>query len=157
MGSDKCTKSSNISREHGGTAEMMSTMRCTGVCVSATVLLLTLVFLAPSLSQNKTSTQTSGVDDTRMGSYRALAQLSFQAFGKGDLATAGQLARILERTWDRGEEHGGEKSLGKTDPELFRQIDYAMDTFIAPSFTPPRLRTGQRFELRTRITSKSSN
>jgi hypothetical protein len=50
-------------------------------------------------------TQSAGVDNTRMGSYRALAQLSFQAYQKGDNATAAELARILERTWDQGEWH----------------------------------------------------
>src|ERR1700753_4239360 len=47
----------------------------------------------------KKVTQAAEVDNTRMGSYRALAQLSFQAFQKGDSATAAELARILERTW----------------------------------------------------------
>ena len=49
-------------------------------------------------AQEKKSPQTAGVDDTKMGPYRALAQLSFTAIQKGDTATASKLARILERT-----------------------------------------------------------
>jgi hypothetical protein len=82
--------------------------------------------------QEKRLTQTAGVDNTKMGAYRALAELSFQAFQKGDHATAAKLARILERTWDKGEEGDGERSLAKTNNELFEQIDAAMDAFIKP-------------------------
>jgi hypothetical protein len=53
--------------------------------------------------QDKKVSQTAGVDNTRMGAYRALAQLSFQAFQRGENATAAELAHILERTWDQGE------------------------------------------------------
>jgi hypothetical protein len=86
----------------------------------------------PSVSQVNKLTQTAGVDNSKMGAYRALAQLSFQAFQKGDNATAAELARILERTWDAAEEHGGEHSLIKTNKDLFEQTDKAMDTFIKP-------------------------
>jgi hypothetical protein len=67
-----------------------------------------------------------------MGAYRALAQMSFAAFQKGDNATAAELARVLERTWDAAEEGGGDRSLGKTNKDLFEQIDHAMDVFIKP-------------------------
>jgi hypothetical protein len=43
-----------------------------------------------------------------------------------------ELARILERTWDAAEEHGGDTSLGKRNKGLFEQIDEAMDVFIKP-------------------------
>jgi hypothetical protein len=56
----------------------------------------------------------------------ALAQLSFQAFQKGDNATAAELARILERTWDAAEEGGGDRTLANTNKDLFEQIDRAM-------------------------------
>jgi hypothetical protein len=68
----------------------------------------------------------------RNGPYRALAQLSFQAFQKGDNATAAELAHILERTWDAAEEGGADRSLAKTNKDLFEQIDKAMDVFIKP-------------------------
>jgi hypothetical protein len=67
------------------------------------------------------------VDDTKMGSYRALAELSYQAFQKGDNATAAVLARILERTWDKGE-----GDLRKSSPDTWSGIDSSMDGFIKP-------------------------
>jgi hypothetical protein len=67
------------------------------------------------------------VDNTKMGSYRALAELSHQAFLKGDNATAAVLARILERTWDKGE-----GDLRKSSPDTWSQIDSSMDGFIKP-------------------------
>jgi len=67
------------------------------------------------------------VDNTKMGSYRALAELSYQAFQKGDNATAAVLARILERTWDKGE-----SDLRKSAPDTWSQIDSSMDGFIKP-------------------------
>jgi hypothetical protein len=76
------------------------------------------------------ATQFAGVDNKRMGAYRALTQLSFQAYQRGDVPAAAELARILERAFARGEEHGGDKSLGKTDPKLFEQLDDAMDPFV---------------------------
>jgi hypothetical protein len=85
----------------------------------------------PSTTQNAV-TQTAGVDDTKMGAYRALAQLSFHAFQKGDHAMAAELATILERTWDVAEEGGGPRALIKSDKDLFDQIDKAMDIFVKP-------------------------
>jgi hypothetical protein len=82
-------------------------------------------------AQEKHSPRTAGVDDTKMGPYRALAQLAFAASQKGDNATAAELARILERTWDKAEDYGGDTALSKTNHALFDQIDKAMDQFIA--------------------------
>jgi hypothetical protein len=95
------------------------------------------VFLAmtaamPSVSQENKITQIAGVDNTKMGAYHALAELSLEAFRKGDYARAAELARILERTWDAAEEGGGERALVKTNKDLFEQIDKAMDGFIKP-------------------------
>ena len=67
------------------------------------------------------------VDNAKMGSYRALADLSYQAFQKGDNATAAVLARILERTWDKGE-----GDVRKSSPDTWSQIDSSMDGFIKP-------------------------
>jgi len=67
------------------------------------------------------------VDNTKMGAYRALAELSYQAFQKGDNATAAVLARILERTWDKGE-----GDLRKSSPDTWSAIDSSMDGFIKP-------------------------
>ena len=83
--------------------------------------------------QEKTVTQSAGVDNTRMGAYRALAELSFQAFQKGDHSTAAELARILERTWDQGEwKNSSEGSYCKTNRTICQPIDHALDVFIGP-------------------------
>jgi hypothetical protein len=94
-------------------------------------LLLILSALSTIQAQEKHSPRTAGVDDTKMGPYRALAQLAVAASQKGDNATAAELARILERTWDKAEDYGGDTALSKTNHALFDQIDKAMDQFIA--------------------------
>jgi hypothetical protein len=66
-----------------------------------------------------------------MGPYRALAQLAYAASQKGDYASAATLAKILERTWDKAEDYGGDTALSKTNHALFDQIDKAMDQFIS--------------------------
>jgi hypothetical protein len=93
---------------------------------------LAMALASPSVAQDKKITQTAGVDNTTMGAYRALAELSFQAFKKGDIAAAAELARILERTWDAAEGGNGDRALEKTNKDLFDQIDKQMDVFIKP-------------------------
>lgn len=83
----------------------------------------------PSRAQQKVA-QTAGVSNTKMGAYEALAEMSLEAFQKGDSAKAAELARVLERTWDRGE--SGERAADKPNHELYDQIDRAMDVFIGP-------------------------
>jgi hypothetical protein len=85
---------------------------------------------ARAIAQEKKLPQTAGVDDTKMGPYRALAQLAYAAAQKGDVATAAKLARVLERSWDKAEDYGGDMALSKTNHEAFEQIDKAMDAFI---------------------------
>jgi preprotein translocase subunit SecG len=82
--------------------------------------------------QEKHAPQTAGVDDTKMGPYRALAQVIFSASQKGDPATAAQLARVLELLWDKAEDYGGDTALSKTNHKLFDEIDKAMDQFVTP-------------------------
>jgi hypothetical protein len=95
-----------------------------------------MVFAAMSVSrvqaQEKKVPQSAGVDNSKMGPYRALAQHTFAEFQKGDSAAAAQLARVLERVWDKGEDYGGDTALKKTHPDLFEEIDKAMDDFITP-------------------------
>jgi hypothetical protein len=67
-----------------------------------------------------------------MGAYRAIAQIAYVEFQKGDAAVAAQLAHSLERVWDKAEDYGGDTALKKTHPDLFEQIDRAMDDFILP-------------------------
>ena len=88
-------------------------------------------------AQEKHFPQTAGVDDSKMGPYRALAQLSYAASQKGDNALAAKLARILERNWDKAEDYGGETALSKTNHALFYEIDKAMDRFISPLVSHP--------------------
>ena len=93
-------------------------------------LLLTTFTASISPAQEKRAPQSAGVDNTKMGPYRALAQLALAASQKGDNTTAAQLARILERTWDKAEDYGGDTALSKTNHALFELIDKAMDQFI---------------------------
>src|SRR5271169_2218093 len=87
--------------------------------------------LSAASAQEKKNPQTAGVDNTKMGAYRALAQHAYLEFQKGDTTAAAQLAHSLERVWDKGEDYGGDTALKKTHPDLFEQIDKAMDDFIA--------------------------
>jgi hypothetical protein len=102
------------------------------------LLALVLAFLAadaasaPVLAQEKKVAQKNGVDISKMGAYRALAQHMYADFQKGDLAAAAELGTILERLWDKAEEYGGDTALAKTNRQLFDEIDKAMDNFITP-------------------------
>jgi hypothetical protein len=82
-------------------------------------------------AQQKKMPQTAGVDNSKMGPYRALAQLAFAASQKGDNATAATLAKILERVWDKSEDFGGDAALAKTNRTLFDDVDKSMDRFIS--------------------------
>jgi hypothetical protein len=86
---------------------------------------------APLSAQEKRAPQTAGVDNTKMGPYRALAQLAYAASQKGDHTSAATLAKVLERTWDKAEDYGGDTALSKTNKTLFDQVDKAMDQFIS--------------------------
>ena len=83
-----------------------------------------------AVAQETHQPQTSGVDNTKMGPYRALARLAYAAAQKGDGTGAAQLAKILERVWDKAEDYGGDTALSKTSPDLFKQVDKAMDDFM---------------------------
>jgi hypothetical protein len=109
--------------------KMRESLAGIGTC---SILAVAMVVAMPSVAQEKKVTQIAAVDNTKMGAYRALAQLCFQAYKRGDDATAAELARILERTWDAVEEQGGPNSLGIKKKRLFEQIDEAMDVFIKP-------------------------
>jgi hypothetical protein len=85
----------------------------------------------PICGQERRAPQTAGVDNTKMGPYRALAQLAYAASQKGDNAGAAMLAKILERTWDKAEDYGGDTALSKKNHALFEEIDKAMDQFIS--------------------------
>ena len=105
-------------------------MCCRAVLILVALIAVGEVVASGSFAQEKKSPQTAGVDDTKMGPYRALAQLAYAAIQKGDSATAAKLARILERTWDKAEDYGGDTALSKSNHALFEQADKAMDSFI---------------------------
>lgn len=96
------------------------------------VVFVALIITVVGLLSAQTLPQTAGVDNSKMGAYRALAQHAYAEFQKGDLAAAAQIARSLERVWDKAEDYGGDMALHKTHPDLFEQIDKAMDAFVAP-------------------------
>jgi hypothetical protein len=94
------------------------------------LLAFTLLFANSAAAQAK-APQTAGVDNTKMGPYRALATLAFNASQKGDNTNAATLAKILERTWDKSEDYGGDTALSKTNKKLFDEVDKAMDQFVS--------------------------
>ena len=83
-------------------------------------------------AQEKKVAQVNGVDNSKMGPYRALAQHIYADFQKGDAAGAAAMGRVLERVWDKAEDYGGDTALSKTNRKLFDDIDKAMDQFISP-------------------------
>lgn len=85
-----------------------------------------------AVAQEKKVGQINGVDNSKMGPYRALAQHIYGDFQKGDLAGAAEMSRVLERVWDKAEDYGGDTALSKTNRKLFDDIDKAMDKFISP-------------------------
>lgn len=100
-------------------------------------LLLGLAFLLGSatstaIAQEKKVAQNNGVDNSKMGPYRALAQHIYSDFQKGDVAAAAGMGRVLERLWDKAEDYGGDTALSKTNHALFEEIDKAMDQFLTP-------------------------
>jgi hypothetical protein len=94
------------------------------------VFVLSCVF--PLRAQEKKVGQTNGVDNTKMGAYRALAQHIYSDFQRGDVAAAAEMGRVLERVWDKAEDYGGDSALSKTNRKLFDEIDKAMDQFLTP-------------------------
>ena len=65
--------------------------------------------------------------DDNMTPYRTLAADTLKAFKAQDTSTAKKKARELEVAWDTRE-----KALQKKSPDLWGQIDKAMDAFIKP-------------------------
>src|SRR5260221_10561695 len=84
---------------------------------------------APVVAQEKKVAQKNGVDISKMGAYRALAQHMYADFQKGDLAAAAELGTILERLWDKAEEYGGDTALPQSKRQLLDEIDKGIDQF----------------------------
>src|SRR5438477_1524078 len=79
-----------------------------------------------SATDQSTAAGAAAADDN-MTPYRKLAADALNAFKGHDLATAKKKAKELEVAWDTRE-----KALKKTSPDLWGQIDKAMDDFIKP-------------------------
>jgi hypothetical protein len=90
------------------------------------------VAVSATFGQDKKVGQANGVENSKMGAYRALAQHIYGDFQKGDLAAAAEMGRVLERVWDKAEDYGGDTALSKTNRKLFDEIDKAMDQFLTP-------------------------
>ena len=111
----------------------LPSLRTTGPLLALALAFLTAsVASAPAGAQEKKVAQKNGVDISKMGAYRALAQHLYSDYQRGDLAAAAELATILERLWDKAEEYGGDTALANTNRKLFEEIDKAMDQFIGP-------------------------
>ena len=82
--------------------------------------------IAPSAQEPKAASGVPAADDN-MTPYRKLAADTLQAFKAHDMATTKKKARELEAAWDTRE-----KALQKKSPDLWGQIDSAMDAFIKP-------------------------
>ena len=80
----------------------------------------------PAMNQSKPAAGAAAADDN-MTPYRKLAADALTAFKAQDMATAKKKARELEVAWD-----SREKALQKKSPDLWGQIDKAMDVFIKP-------------------------
>jgi hypothetical protein len=98
--------------------------------------LTTLILGATIVAVNRIPTARAGqsttMENTKMWPYKALAELAYASFEKGENAKAAEVAHILERVWDKSEDYGGDTALSKTNPDLFKDIDAAMDGFINP-------------------------
>jgi hypothetical protein len=79
--------------------------------------------------------------DDNMTPYRKLAADTLKAFKANDMPTAKKKAKELEVAWDTNE-----KALQKKSPDVWDQIDKAMDGFIKPvqakSPDPAKVQTG---------------
>jgi hypothetical protein len=80
----------------------------------------------PTVNQSKPAARAVASDDN-MAVYRQLAAETLAAFQAHDMSTARKKARELEVTWDTRA-----KALQKKSPDLWGQIDRAMDAFIKP-------------------------
>jgi hypothetical protein len=86
----------------------------------------TIASSAQEPDQSKPAASTPAADDNTTLS-RELAADTLQAFKAHDMPTAKKKARELEVAWDTRE-----KALQKKSPDLWGQIDKAMDAFIKP-------------------------
>ncbi len=116
-------------------------------------MLLTLT-VCGTIAPSARAAGTASADDN-MTPYRKLAADTLTAFKAHDMPTAKKKARELEKAWD-----DGEKALQKKSPDLWGQIDKAMDAFIKPmqdkSPDPAKVQTAyDTFILKLQLAVKS--
>jgi hypothetical protein len=127
----QCTAASQGKSLIKGKIVQMKNPRLAVVSVFQAAVLCLVVTSTCGTSVSALAAERIPLNNTKTGVYRALADVIFQSFKKGDMDTAATLGRVLDRTWDQIEENG-EHGLNKTSPKLFEDIDEAMDAFIKP-------------------------
>ena len=102
--------------------------------VTIAMALILCATIAPSAEESKSAADAQAkpaagavLADDNMSPYRKLAADTLTAFKAQDMPTAKKKARELEVAWDKGE-----KTLEKKSPDVWKQIDKAMDAFIKP-------------------------
>lgn len=93
----------------------------------AMVTALTMCVTATSSAQAPKPDAGAVAPDDNMTPYRKLAADTLTAFKAHDMPTAKKKARELEVAWDKGE-----KALQKKSPDVWGQIDKAMDALVKP-------------------------
>lgn len=114
--------------------DMTKVSRCMSkrLAVFLAAFLVAATAVATGFAQEKKVGQQNGVENSKMGPYRAIAQHIYGDYQKGDIAGAAEMGRVLERLWDKAEDYGGDAALSKTNRKLFDEIDKAMDQFLTP-------------------------
>lgn len=117
--------------------------------------LVTLTLSVSSAQESSPTAKAAAADDS-MTPYRRLAADTLTAFKAHDMPTAKKKARELEVAWDNGE-----KALQKKSPEVWEQIDKAMDAFIKPmqdkSSDPAKVQTAyDTFISKLQLAAKSN-
>ena len=107
-----------------------------------------------AVARSKPAASAAAADDN-MTPYRKLAADALKAFKEHDMATAKKKAKELEVAWDTRE-----KALQKKSPDLWGQIDKAMDGFIKPvqnkSSDPAKVQAGyDTFVAKLQLAAKS--
>ena len=94
--------------------------------MKAVITLILCGTVVASAQEQRPKTSASGASDN-MTLYRQLAADTLTAFKAHDMPAAKKKARELEVAWD-----SREKALQKRSPDVWEQIDKAMDAFIKP-------------------------
>jgi len=82
--------------------------------------------MALALTLGAMTASAAALDDN-MTPYRKLANDSMAAYEAHDMPTAKKKAHALEKAWDKRE-----KALKKKSPDVWEQIDTAVDAFVKP-------------------------